>query len=121
MPESPLALEHLAAEVRNALGSADLEAYRDLLDPNVTWGAPGDPNPSCRNRDEVLTWYRRGRAEGVRADVTEATVHGDAILVGLAIHGHDADQRWQVLTVAGGKVVDIRGFEDRESAVGSLT
>jgi len=103
-----------------ALEDADLEGYRELLDPGVTWGAPDDPQPGCRNRDQVLAWYRRGRARGVRAKVTETEVGVDGILVGLEVGlegGDDAPvERWQVLTVRRGKIVDIRGFEDRQTA-----
>ena len=41
----------------------------------MTWGAPGDANPGCRNRDQVLAWYGQGRANGVRATVTLTVVH----------------------------------------------
>jgi len=117
---TPPDLDALAAQVRVALEHADLDGYRELLDPGVTWGAPDDPQPGCRNRDQVLAWYRRGRARGVRAKVTETEVGVDGILVGLEVGlegGDDAPvERWQVLTVRRGKIVDIRGFEDRQTA-----
>jgi ketosteroid isomerase-like protein len=113
----------IAARVRAALESADDRAFGDLLDPDVRWGAPGDPAPSCQNRGQVLDWYRRGRQAGVRARVTEMAVCGDKILVGLKVTGNRAAEqqdgeadRWQVLTVGGGRIVDIRGFEDRSEA-----
>src|SRR5205823_5366164 len=86
-------------------------------------GAPDDPAPSCQNRDQVLQWYRRGRADGVRAQVTEMVVRADKILVGLKVVGNqaaaeagDEADRWQVLAVRHGRIVDIRGFEDRATA-----
>lgn len=115
--------EGIATRVRAALESADLTAFADLLDPNVAWGAPDDNAPSCQNRQQVLTWWGRGRAAGTRARVTELGVHGDKILVGLKVTGNRAaaDQggeadRWQVLTIRGEHVVDIRGFEERAAA-----
>ena len=59
----------------------------------------------------------------MRASVTEVTVVADKVLVGLRVvptlqaglGGGQAD-RWQVLTVAAGRVVDIRGFGDRDEA-----
>ncbi len=115
-------MEALAGQVQAALQTADLGAYKDLLDPDVTWGAPDDPVPSCRNRDQVLAWYRQGRAKGVRADVIETLVQGDKILVGLMVANQEAadagsSPRWQVLSVRDGLVTDIRGFEDRSSAL----
>jgi ketosteroid isomerase-like protein len=109
--------------IRTALESADLEEFQDLLDPNVRWGAPGDPQPSCQNRKQVLAWYRRGREAGVRASVGEVTRHGDKVLVGLRVTGNapagegpGVADRWQVLTVKGGLVVDIRAYDDRTEA-----
>jgi SnoaL-like protein len=120
-------MEQIAGQVQAALQTADLTGYRELLDPNVTWGAPDDMEPSCRNRDQVLAWYRRGRAQGVRASVTETLVHNDKILVGLSIFDNqsssDSDgqtHRWQILTVKSGLVVDIRGFEERAAAVSRM-
>jgi len=123
MASQPTAGE-LAEQVRAALDSADLAAIGELLHPDVRWGAPGDPEPSCRNRAQVLAWYRRGRDAGVRARVAEVVAHGDKILVGLTVAGRaGADEkagaesdRWEVLTVGEGQIVDIRGFDDRGEA-----
>jgi ketosteroid isomerase-like protein len=138
-PEENEVMQRLAQQVSTALSSADLSAFRDLLDPDVRWGAPGARSPACKNRDQVLTWYQRGRDSGTRAEVTETVVHGDKILVGLRVRGpraadaphgsggcdgrdgrdgpDDGVPRWQVLTVRGGRIVDIVGFDDRSEAV----
>jgi len=124
----PRQMEQLAGQIRAALQTADLDAYRELLDPEVTWAAPDDEVSGCRNRDQVLTWYRRGRAKGVSATVTETVVYDNKILVGLNISdgrpssdSHEGSTaRWQVLTVRDGRIVDIRGFEDRAVAVSRI-
>ena len=123
MAEDRDAMDRLARQIRLALESADLSEFSDLLDPDVTWGAPDARHPTCKNRNQVLAWYERGRESGVRADVTEVVVTGDRILVGLTVRGTDgarerggAALRWQVLTVRGGRVVDIVGFDDRRDA-----
>ena len=51
----------MAVLVRNALAAEDLTAFAELLDPPVTWGAPGARNPTCKNRNQVMAWYQRGR------------------------------------------------------------
>ena len=122
MPEQPEGTARVAQQVRAALEAADLSAFGDLLDAEVQWGAPGAPFPVCRNREEVLSWYRHGRDAGVRARVTEVSVHGDRVLVGLRVTGGQAAgpggaERWQVLTVSGGRVAGIAGFGDRGDAV----
>ena len=109
----------IAAQVRTALEAADLDAFGDLLDPRVTWGAPGDPSPSCQNRQQVLAWYRRGRADGRRAQVVDVRAHHDKVLLAMTVSGggdQPAVDRWQVLTVAGGRVTDIRGYDDEDEA-----
>jgi ketosteroid isomerase-like protein len=128
MPKCEEAVENVAKQVKIALEAADLSAFSDLLDPDVHWGAPDDPSPSCQNRNQVLAWYQRGRDAGVRAQVREVEVRGDRILVGLQVNGRPtADEqggsaeRWQVLTVRDGRVVDIVGFDDRDEAVARTT
>lgn len=114
----------LRERVRAALASADVAVFETLLAADATWGAPDDM-PSCRNRDEVLAWYRRGYDAGIRAEVTEVIEHGDRLLVGLRVTGNagpDADggaERWQVLSVIDEHVVDIRAFDDRVTAAAS--
>jgi hypothetical protein len=51
--------------------------------------------------------------------VIEVSVHGNAVLVGL--RSNDGADHWQVLRVGPDGVRDIRGYEDRASAVGRLT
>lgn len=115
-------MDQLAAQVRSVLEAADLDAYADLLDSGVRWGLPGDPVPPCRNRAQVLAWYRRGREAGTRARVVETVVAGDKLLVGLKVARDSApdaaaeSDRWQVLTVRDGQIIDITGFGDRAEA-----
>jgi len=120
-------VQRLAGQVRVALETADLDAYRELLDPAVSWGPPDDQVSGCHNRDQVLAWYRQGRANGVRADVVETVVDRDRILVGLKVRqdsgGVDPSaehDRWQLLTVVDGRIKDIRGFDDRDEAIERL-
>jgi hypothetical protein len=114
----------LAGRVRSALESGDLDTIRDLLDPDARWGAPEGPSDAdCRNRDEVIAWWAGARAAGVRAVVTEVIAGPGTLLVGLDVTGTpDAREaggtaeRWQVLTVKGDRIADIRGFDDRAAA-----
>lgn len=139
MSDQEMTAEGIVPGVKAALESADLGAIGALLDPNVRWGSPDDPAQSCQNRAQVLSWYQRGRDTGLRAVVTETTVHGDKILVGLQVTGRPEAagpvpagpvparpvasdpvaqaSRWQVLTVGGQRVVEICGFDDREEAM----
>jgi ketosteroid isomerase-like protein len=48
-----------------AVAKGDLEAIRELLDPDVKWhgGDPAAPG-ACRSRDEALAFMRRARRDG---------------------------------------------------------
>jgi ketosteroid isomerase-like protein len=116
-------VDALAQRVRLALESADPAQFAELLAPDVRWGAPDDPAPSCQNRSQVLAWYERGRAAGMRARVVDVHVRGDKIVVGLRVARPSASgeadsegERWQVLTCRDGLVADIRAFDDRNEA-----
>jgi RimJ/RimL family protein N-acetyltransferase/ketosteroid isomerase-like protein len=116
------AVERLAGRVKEALEAADLDALARLLDPGVRWGPPGDPVPPCRDREQVMTWYRRARDAGARARVTETVVCGDKIVAALKVTGgraarpgEEAD-RWQGFTVADGRITAVTGFDDRDEA-----
>ena len=119
-----MGLDEVAVLVRNALAAEDLSAFAELLDPAVTWGAPGARNPACKNRNQVLTWYQRGRDAGVRGSVYDVAVLGDRLLVSMSVRGTEnarerggAALRFQVLTVRSGRVVDIVGFDDKTEAL----
>lgn len=117
-------MDEIAAVIRRALASEDLAAFTELLEPNVTWGAPGARNPGCKDRNQVLAWYQRGRDAGVRGSVYDVEVLGDRLLVSMSVRGTEnarerggAALRFQVLTVRSSKVVDIVGFDDKSEAL----
>jgi hypothetical protein len=118
--------ETIAEPVRRALELGDTATFGELLSPDVQLGAPDFP-AACHNRQQVLKWYEKGRASKASATVTELTVTGDQLLIGLAIiSGPDpadalAPERWQVMQVGPDGVKDIRGYEDRHSAAAALT
>jgi hypothetical protein len=122
-----LTTDEIAELVRGALESAEFDACRPLLDPNVHWGSPDDNAAGCPNRDAVLARCRRGRAKGVCSRVSETIAHGDHVLIGMTVSGAPSStpsdatvDRWQVLTVYNGRVTDIRGFDTRKGAVARL-
>jgi ketosteroid isomerase-like protein len=124
MGSMEMGMDETAALVRKALTSEDLSAFTELLDPDVTWGAPGARNPSCKNRNQVLSWYQRGQEAGIRGSVNDVEVVGDRLLVSMTVRGSKeagdrggAVLRFQVLTVLSGKIVEIVGFDDKADAL----
>jgi ketosteroid isomerase-like protein len=116
-------MDELAGQVKKALAAGDVSAFAELLDPDVTWGAPGARHPTCQNRSQVLTWYQRAREAGVRGSAFAVDVLGDRLLVSLTVEGTEGARerggtalRFQVLTVRDGRIVDIVGFDDKSEA-----
>lgn len=65
---------------------------------------------------------------GTRAHVSEIVSLGNRLMVGLRVTGnHPAEsgdrtyERWQILTVSEGRIVDIVGFDTREEAMARAT
>jgi ketosteroid isomerase-like protein len=121
-------MEQMAEQVRKALVAEDLSAFSEFLDPDVTWGAPGASNPSCKNRNQVLSWYQRGQEAGVRGRVFDVEVEGARLLVTMSVRGTDDAQerggtalRFQVLTVRDSRIVEIVGFDDKADALAYAT
>jgi hypothetical protein len=117
-------VEDVARRIEVAAESFDLSAYEELLDPDVTWGAPHAKAPGCKSRQQVLAWYRRGRDAGVQGRVSGVEIVGQCIVLGVVVKGTEearerggAALRWQVNTVRGGRVVEIVGFEDHLEAI----
>jgi hypothetical protein len=50
----PFTAADLAETVATALGSADLDAFGELLAPDVQWGPVDDYVAGCHNRQDVL-------------------------------------------------------------------
>jgi len=119
MAETPMTAAALAPRVKALLEGADLDAFGGLLDPHVFWGAPGDPE-ACTSPADVLSWWRRSHAAGVRASVTEVETHGERLLVGRP-GAVGEEQRWQVLSVGSAGVREIIGYEDRDEALAHAT
>ena len=81
-------LDEIAVVVRNALAAENLSAFTQLLDPPVTWGAPGARNPSCKNPTRswpgsVYDAEVLGEGGLTRADVFRLLEEADNLIVEL--------------------------------------
>jgi len=72
----------LARRGYEAIIRGDLDAIRDLLDPDVKWHG-GDPSDGCQNRKQALDWMRRAQRRRGRppAELIEIVDAGDAVVV----------------------------------------
>ncbi|MBO0693886.1 MAG: hypothetical protein J2P58_13365, partial [Acidimicrobiaceae bacterium] len=69
-------------------------------------------------------WYRGFQAEGTVATINSMEVDRDAVVFGLSVSRRaegarpaPPQQLYQVFTVDGGEIVDIRFYPDRRSAL----
>jgi ketosteroid isomerase-like protein len=60
----------------------DLDAVREMLDPDVKWHG-GDPSAvgSCRNRDQALEFMRTARGRNPGAELVDVIDAGDKVVL----------------------------------------
>jgi ketosteroid isomerase-like protein len=111
-----LARRGYAAVVRG-----DLEAIRDLLDPDVKWHA-GDPTAegTCQNRDQAITFMRQARTRAAMGEPVELIDAGDKVVVimqRLADDGVATELVANLTTFRDGKVVEMVHYPDPDDAL----
>ncbi len=111
-------MAEIARHLETAARDLDLDLLGSLLHPEVRWTG------LCRDRAQVLDWYRAVLAEGMEASVRSVEVDRDAVVLGLTVGRRAQGARpappqslYQVFTVRGAQVVEIRGYPDRDSAL----
>lgn len=110
-------MAEIARHLETACRDLDLELLASLLHPQVRWA-------QCGSSDEVLDWYRRLVDAGTTATVHSVEVDGDSVVLGITVQRAAEGARpgppervYQVFTVAGADIVQIRGYPDRSSAL----
>lgn len=124
MIRGPRRAATVAAALRTAFGTADLDLMADLLHPDVRWGGDEDTADTCHDREAVLAWYGGLLRRGVRATVDEVVARDSVVLLGLTVSWPDVpDEKppptliYQVFRLDRGLIVDIRGYPDRDDAM----
>ncbi|HTW06402.1 MAG TPA: ankyrin repeat domain-containing protein [Acidimicrobiales bacterium] len=112
-------MSEVALHLEAAFRGSDLELLGSLLHPEVSWTG------LCRNKADVLDWYRGFQAEGTLATVESVEVDRDAVILRLSVprtaegaRPASPEEVWQAFTVVDAQVVDIRAYRDRASALG---
>jgi ankyrin repeat protein len=111
-------MAEIAGHLETACRDLDLDLLGSLLHPEVRWTG------LCRDRTQVLDWYRSLIAEGIAATVRSVEVDRDAVVLGLSVARRAVaaapappQQLYQVFTVEDARIVEIRGYDDRPSAL----
>jgi Ankyrin repeat len=108
----------IARHLETAYRNRDLGLLGSLLHPDVQWTG------LCTNSEQVIDWYRGLIADGTVADIHSVEVDRDAVVLELSV-GRKAEgarpaaaqHLYQVFTVEGTRVIAIRAYPDRHSAV----
>jgi ketosteroid isomerase-like protein len=107
--------------VRDAILAGDLEAFKAALAPDVVW-VGARPAMLCRSRDEVVGILDRSTA-GERTFAPEIVAERDEMLL-LDPHPTPPPDMLpnlhQILVVREGRIVEMRDYPDRESALAAL-
>jgi ketosteroid isomerase-like protein len=105
-------------DVREAIVRADVDAVAEALAPEVVWVGVL-PRQLCRNRDQVVGIFRRAHDAGRRA-TPEIVAEVDNMLVVDPNLDPPADLNptlHQVYVLDDGRIVELRDFPDRGSAL----
>jgi hypothetical protein len=107
--------------VRDAILAADMEAFKAALDPRVVWVGVR-PGMLCRSRDEVVATLDSPDNDG-RTFAPEILAERDGMLV---VDAHPLPPPellptvHQVIVVHDGRIVEMRDYGDRASALAAL-
>jgi ketosteroid isomerase-like protein len=111
----------LARRGYEAVVRGDLEAIRDLLDPDVKWHA-GDPTAegTCQNRDQALTFMRQARTRAAMGEPVELIDAGDKVVVIMRRRADDGvatELVANLTTFRDGKVVEMVHYPEPDDAL----
>jgi len=107
--------------VRDAIQTADMQAFKAALAPDVVWVGVL-PGMLCRNRQEVVATLERADLAG-RTFRPEILADDEGKIVVDAHASPPSDlypQLHQVIVVHDETVVEMRDYPDRESALAAL-
>ncbi|MGD3112294.1 ankyrin repeat domain-containing protein [Streptomyces sp. YGL11-2] len=111
-------LSEIARHIEAACRHTDLDLLASLLHPQVHWTG------LCRSSAQVLDWYRLALADGTAPTIESLEVDRGAVILGLTLTRPNEGARpapphrlYQVFTVDGAQIVEIRGYPDRRSAL----
>lgn len=112
-----------------AYASGDIAGMLELVDADLEWTyldpALAYPRPkACHGRDELEGVLTHLAEHGTRFLVGEVRARGNKVMAELRVpvHSHDpelleVEDRWNVVTAEGGRIVKLRDFRTRLGAL----
>ncbi|WP_406446969.1 hypothetical protein OHB14_50915 [Streptomyces sp. NBC_01613] len=120
-PRSP---RSIAADLRDALHTADPRLLEVLLHPGVLWVSAGPGEPPRQGRGGVLGWYQDRHDQGVRVQTEEIFTFPAVIVLALRIAdpgiAGTTDERplyYRVFHLCDDQVIRIRDYTERAHAL----
>jgi len=121
-------MEAIAARLRHALNTRDMDALRALIAADAIWGEGGpDDDRTCHNRNDIIATYKRLLDQGVSGTVTETMTGPGGVVCLIELDWPDgAPNRrgpalYQVFLVPDGLVTRIQGHDDRDLALAAVS
>jgi len=102
--------------VREALERADLDAFAEVLAPDVVWVGLW-PAQLCHSREQVIEMLETARENGIVPRPEIVRDEGDRFVVDPHL---PIDERHQVFVLHEGLVSEVRAYPDRASALAAL-
>ncbi|MBS1883478.1 MAG: nuclear transport factor 2 family protein [Actinobacteria bacterium] len=107
-----------------AMAAGDLGVLAETLDPDASWRAVHDGPWNCEGREAILATFSRNLDTGLRGTIEEMAPEGSRVLVGFRPELPPEDGRpldegiaYVVVTFRNHLIVDLKGCEDRASAL----
>ena len=110
----------LARRGYEAVVRGDLEAVRELLDPDVKWHG-GDPTAeyACRNREQAIAFMRQARTRAAMGEPVELIDAGEKVVVIMRRTADDGQSTELVANLTpfrDGKVVEMVHYPNPDDA-----
>jgi len=116
--------KELARRTYEAALRGDLDAVREVLDPDVKWHG-GDPTAlgACRDREQALDFIAQAVRRGRIGELVELTEAGEKVVVIMrppVLAGQEPALTANVTTFRAGKVVEIVHYPRVEDALAAV-
>jgi ketosteroid isomerase-like protein len=116
--------EQAVRDVWDALSRGDLAPLENALAPNARWRAVQDGPWNCESRAAILDVMRHNLARGLSGRIEDVLPVADRVVVAFRPDDHQPDGwpldngiRYVVLTVAQGRITEMKGCANRKTAL----
>jgi ketosteroid isomerase-like protein len=116
--------EQLVRDTWDALSRGDLAPLENALAPNAKWRAVQDGPWNCESRAAILDVMTHNLAAGLSGRIEDVLPVADRVVVAFRPDNHqpgawplDDGIRYVVLTVAQGRITEMKGCADRKTAL----